>query len=264
MDPSRGRLADVDRRSGAASEPSKPPAVAPREPRQRWRITFARAPVAADQVGRVAIEAWQRALAGSGLQVAGLDDAGPRPRIALAAPLQAAARGEREMIEVWLLDRRPLWALREAIQPRLPERHAWVDAEDVWLGAPALAGQVAAADWRIELDGVPPDPEGSRRIRSATIALDEARTIPRVRLKGTVEKVYDLRPLLASVDVDRQDGQAAPVLVVRTRFHPELGSGRPEEVVAALAEASGLVLGARSITRTRLILADELRRPAAG
>lgn len=264
MDPSRGRLADVDRRSGAAPEPSKPPAVTPREARQRWRITFARAPVAADQVGRVAIEAWQRSLAGSGLPIAGLDDAEPRPRMAIAAPLQAVARGEREMIEVWLLDRTPLWALREAIQPRLPERHAWVDAEDVWIGAPALAGQVAAADWRIELEGVPADPDGPRRILEAATRLDEARSIPRVRLKGTVEKVYDLRQLLASIGVDQPGGRGAPVLVARTRFDPELGSGRPDEVVAALAEASGLALGVRSMTRTRLVLVDELRRPAAG
>ena len=42
-----------------------------------------------------------------------------------------------------------------------------------------------------------------------------------------------------------------------TRFDPELGSGRPEEVVAALGEVAGVELAVESMVRVRLILADE-------
>ena len=41
---------------------NRPPEPAPpSEPRQRWRITFARDPVAADAVGRALLDAWQEA-----------------------------------------------------------------------------------------------------------------------------------------------------------------------------------------------------------
>ena len=47
-------------------------------------------------------------------------------------------------------------------------------------------------------------------------------------------------------------------LRTRTRFDPVLGTGRPEEVVAAVAEAAGLDLVIGAVVRERLILADDL------
>jgi hypothetical protein len=86
-----------------------------------------------------------------------------------------------------------------------------------------------------------------------------APAIPRDRMKGGASVRYDLRPLLADVALVA----AGPPVVVRarTRFHPELGTGRPDEVVAALADAAGEPLDAASIVRERLILADEDVRP---
>jgi hypothetical protein len=48
------------------------------------------------------------------------------------------------------------------------------------------------------------------------------------------------------------------MLRCRTRFHPELGTGRPEEVVAALGDRVGEVLQASSIVRDRLVLVEDL------
>ena len=232
---------------------NRPPEPAPpSEPRQRWRITFAREPVAADAVGRTLLDAWQEAAAASGLPVARQAESSGRIRMAFAAPLPAAARGEREWADLWLVDRVPAWRVRETLEPRLPVAHTWVDAEDVWLGAPALAGHVAAADWRIEIE--PLDPTALEALAAAAGALAFARTIPRVRTKGTEQKAYDLRPLLGEVGVEGS-GEGLVVLA-RTRFHPELGAGRPEEVVAALAEAAGVPLAIMAMTRSRLLLAD--------
>jgi hypothetical protein len=147
----------------------------------------------------------------------------------------------------------PAWRVRETLEPRLPAAHAWVDAEDVWLGSPALAGQVAAADWRIEVE--PVDAAACDAVTAAAEALGSARTIPRIRTKGAEQKVYDLRPLLGEVGVERTGDRLT--VVARTRFHPELGSGRPEEVVAALAEAASVPLAIAAMTRCRLLLADE-------
>jgi hypothetical protein len=232
---------------------NRPPEPAPPgEPRQRWRITFARDPVAADAVGRTLLEAWQDAVASTGLPVARQVDSSGRIRMAFAAPLPAAARGEREWADLWLLERLPAWHVRETLEPRLPAAHAWVDAEDVWLGAPALAGHVALADWRIEVE--PVDATALDALTRAAIALTSARAIPRVRTKGTEQKAYDLRPLLAEVAVEASGDRV--VVLARTRFHSELGSGRPEEVVAALADASGVPLAIAAMTRSRLLLAE--------
>lgn len=254
-----------------AEEPSPrlPPAEAPAEPRQRWRLTFSRDPVAADRVGRAALEEWQETLAGSRLPFASVDTSGSgRPRIAFAAPLPAAARGEAELADVWLLERRPLWALREALADRLPAAHHWIAAEDVWLGEPALAGRVVAADWRIDLAAPALD---RTRVAVAAGQMIAARSLPRTRAKGTSEKRYDLRLLLDEVVVDEElgsiDSSAAEatdrvVVRVRTRFDPELGAGRPEEVVAAIAESAGVALKIESLVRVRLVIAGSAGSPA--
>ena len=55
---------------------------------------------------------------------------------------------------------------------------------------------------------------------------------------------YDLRPLLADLRVVTA---GPPVVVrVRTRIHPELGTGRPDEVVLALAERLGVAVTDRA------------------
>jgi radical SAM-linked protein len=229
-------------------------ATPPAEPRQRWRLTFRRDPMPADSVGRVAIDAWQAALAECGLRPAQLDAAG-RPRISFGAPLPAAAAGERELADIWIADRVPLWRLREVLASRLPAGHRFVTAEDVWLGAPPLPGRVVAADWRVEVE-----PSGIDMVTLATAAarLLAASTLPRTRSKNGIDKTYDLRPLLADVRLDRTAGGVETSLRVRTRFDPELGAGRPEEVVAALGAETGFDLQIVAITRERLLLAEDL------
>ena len=52
----------------------------------------------------------------------------------------------------------------------------------------------------------------------------------------------------------------ATALRMRTRIHPELGTGRPDEVVAALSDELGGPIAIRAISRRRLLLADDLER----
>jgi hypothetical protein len=253
--------------AATAAATAAPPVIAA-EPRQRWRLTFARDPVATDAVGRAGLDAWQASLVESGLPLAGLEAGGVgRARVAIGAPLPATAAGEAELVEVWLLERLPLWAVREALAARLPAAHRWIDAEDVWLGAPALAGRVVAADWRIEVGAGPSG--GHERLAVAGRALLAAPSLMRTRVKGTTEKRYDLRPLVADLTLDAGDparpgGLDRAVIRLRTRMDPERGSGRPEEVVAALAEAAGCPLEIGAITRERLLLAGDRAAGPAG
>ena len=159
--------------------------------------------------------------------------------------------GERELAEILLSEPLPVWRVREALTRCLPPGWSLVDLHDVWLGAPALAGQVVGAVYRVSLDG-PPEPEG---IASAAARLLEARELVRTRLRGGETVAYDLRPLLADIAVIEADPSV--VLRVRTRIHPEKGSGRPEEVVAALADRLGRPVDITSMVRERLILVGE-------
>ena len=123
----------------------------------------------------------------------------------------------------------------------------------MWLGGPALVGCVVAADYRVALSGAPT----AEAIAVAARSLLEARTLPRERAKGDGIVRYDLRPLLADVVVL----VGPPVTIrIRTRFHPELGTGRPEEVVLALGDQVGAELAVDTIVRERLVLAGATDR----
>ena len=220
-------------------------------PRQRWRLVLARDAGAAGPTGRDLIDAWEAALDASGLPL--VRPVGrARARIAFGAPVPAAMALERELADILLTEMVAGWQVREALAGRLPEGWRLIDLHDVWLGAPALAGQVAAADYRIDLGDA-----DAVVIDAAARALLASDRVPRERPKGGETVTYDLRPLV--VDVVVADAGSPLIVRARTLFHPALGTGRPEEVVAALGDLAGRALVPRSIVRERLILADELQ-----
>ena len=173
-----------------------------------------------------------------------------RPRIAFGAPIPASLEVERELADIFLTEFVPIWQVREGLTAHLPDGWRLVDLYDVWLGGPALAGQVAAADYRIVVTG-----GGGAALATAAAGLLTAAELPRERLKGGSTVRYDLRPLLADIRI--VDEGPPVVLRARTRFDSVLGTGRPEEVVAALGEAVALPLDISSLARERLILAGE-------
>lgn len=241
---------DPAARPGDGDVPSPAPAQPrqPLEPRQRWRITFAREKPSGDEVptGREYIGRWEEALLAGGLPAVTV--ATGRPRIALGAPLPLGCSAAGELLEFWLTEVIPAWVVRERLEPVLPAGHALVGLESVWLGAPALSGQVAAADYEATVRGGASGGE----LATAVDRLLAAERLPRQRLKGGETKTYDLRPLVVSLDAFES------TLRMRTRIHPELGTGRPEEVVAVLAEIAGAPLELERIVRRRLVLADEV------
>jgi radical SAM-linked protein len=241
----------VDAPSETAPGPTAdaPGDEAPPPARQRWRLVLARSAGAPGPAGRELIEAWEAVLEASALPL--FRPAGRvRPRIAFGAPIPAWLEVEREFADIFLTEFVPIWQVREGLTAHLPDGWRLVDLHDVWLGGPALAGQVAAADYRIVLTG-----GDGAAIATAAAGLLAATELPRERLKGGSAVRYDLRPLLADISV--VDDGPPVVLLARTRFDPVLGTGRPEEVVAALGDAAGTSLVVTSLVRERLILAEE-------
>ena len=241
----------MDTPSGKTDAGAPAPA-APLEARQRWRITFAReAPGEGDpQGGREYVDLWEAALRRCGLPLA-TTDAG-RVRFALAAPLPARTAGRAELADLWLTERATAWQLRQALEGGLPAAHELVSLEDVWLGAPALAGRVAAADYSVALAAQ----VDAERLAGAARRLLAAERLMRERAKGGALKSYDLRPLIVSIDVVAEGATVA--VRMRTKIHPELGSGRPEEVMAALSDELGVSLEPVGTVRDRLLLSDDL------
>jgi len=232
-------------------------ATVPAEPRQRWRVVFRRRSDAPPLAQREQLAAWEAALARGELRLAGLDLPAPRPRIVFGAPLGAGIAAERELLDLFLVERLTVAEARRRLLGSLPAGHELVDLHDVWLPAPPLSGQVAAADYRLEIeleDGSAPDPV---RLSAACARLLGAATLPRTREKGGRPISYDLRPLVADIRIRSTPPGGPPALIARTRFHPERGVGRPEEVLAVLSELAGLPFVARLIVRERLVLAED-------
>jgi radical SAM-linked protein len=248
--------------AGSAAPPpealGEPAPAAALEPRQRWRLVVARAADAPAQGQREAATAWETAFAAAGLPIASTMGASPKPRISFGAPLPAGVAGEAELIDLVLTERWPAWRLRERLTPVLPEGWRLSRLEDVWLSGPPLAGRVAAADYRIELEPAEAGsaPVEASRVRAACDMFLAARSVPRERRKGEGSVRYDLRPLV--VDVAVADAGPPVVIRTRTRLDPERGSGRPDEVVAALGDLIGAPLVAGRAVRERLLLLDDL------
>lgn len=234
-----------------SESPERPAPSAPREAVQRWRLVLARGRLDADAGQREQLTAWEHALTRSGLPVAGLDATPPRPRFAVAAPLAASIPGEAELVDVWLVERVPAWRVREGLSASMPAAHRLLDAYDVWPGAPALPGQVAASVYRAEARHEDVDPAALATACDDVLA---CRTLERERAKGGGTVRYDLRPFIEALDVDAQGDVVA--LRMTLRHDPERGIGRPDEVLAALADRMGdSAPTVSALVRERLVLA---------
>jgi hypothetical protein len=158
---------------------------------------------------------------------------------------------EHELAEIVLAEAIPAWRVREGLTRCLPSGWSLVEVHDVWLGAPALAGRVTGAVYRVALEA----DAGPDAIGIAAAALMAAAHLMRTRPKGGTSVEYDLRRLLAGIAV----AEAGPPVVLRiqTRVDPQRGSGRPEEVVAALRDRIERPMTILWIVRERLIIDDE-------
>jgi radical SAM-linked protein len=222
---------------------------------QRWRVVYRRGMGAAELAQRAELEAWESGLSGTDLPLATSGAAYPRPRLSMPPPLPVGFAGARELLDLHLVARSRSADVRAGVVRALPPDHDLIELYDVWVGAPALPAVVIALDYMVTAS---PD-LGGDRLAEAAEALLGAEHLERARRRGERETRYDLRPFLLDVRIDR----AAATCRIRMRLgvHPEQGTGRPDEVVAALGERLGADLSVTSGVRTRIWTADE-QRPA--
>ncbi len=214
------------------------------EIRQRWRLVFARDEEARYLSHLDAVRLWERAFRRGEIPIAKSEGFNPRPKLVFAAPLQLGMLAERELADIFLAERLAAHDLRHRLEAGMPRGYRVVDLHDVWVGASALAPQLAAADYRMTLCNVEKDD-----LAAAVAKLKAADTLPRLRRREKRSISYDLRPLLLEAEVRPPDPAAMvpdtielpPVgLWLRLRHSQNQGSGRVDEVVAALADELGM------------------------
>jgi radical SAM-linked protein len=231
-----------------------------REARQRWRIRYSRDASAAGATQREESELWARALGGAFLTIvrsaprSQLDHPGTDPpRLSFGPALPVGVEADEEPVEFELTDRMTIADVRTGVEAALPSGHRLVGIHDVWIGAPALPALVRELEYRFELDDTAPEPIGT-----AAAALLRAEHLPRERTRGSRGGTFDLRPLVVALEVvpGEPPGDRS-VLRFVARVDPALGVGRPDDVLATLAELAGAPLVATRVVRSRVRLADD-------
>jgi radical SAM-linked protein len=219
------------------------------EVRQRWRLVFSRGEEARFLSHLDAVRLWERAFRRGEIPVATSEGFSPRPKLIFAAPLPLGMLAEHELADLYLAERLTAPDLRDRLAAGMPSGYLVSDLHDIWIGAPAIAPQLAAADYRMTLLNV-----AEAGLGEAAARLMAAERLPRERRKEARLIRYDLRPLLLDLQVRPADPEAAPPdaapadagpmsatgLWMRLRHSQDGGSGRPDEVVAALAGELGL------------------------
>ncbi len=178
-------------------------------------------------------------------------------------PLAPGVAGEAEVVDVVLTDRLTLAEVRARLAGHLPDGDRLIDLFDVWLGEPPLATRLMAADYRVDLRSAP-----TAELARACDELLAADSLPRTRAKGDGRVVdYDLRPLLVGVEVVAREavtpdvmaepiGSGSATIRMRLRTSLDAASGRPDEVVLALADALGQAVLVDRVVRERLLTDD--------
>jgi radical SAM-linked protein len=187
---------------------------------------------------------WERALRRAGVPLTYSQGFSPHPQISLAVPLSVGMTSEAELMDV-VCDRpvTPQW-FEGAVNQQLPEGIRITQIQPVAPQFPSLQSQVRFAEYRVRVNT-----EKSREeIEELVNHLMSLQTLSWQHQRDTGAKTYDLRTLIAVLMlIDYETGKVT--LGMRLRCD-NLGSGRPEQVTAAL----GLAQYPESIHRTSLIL----------
>ena len=215
---------------------------------QRLRVTFARDEEQKYITHLDLMRAWERVLERARVPVALSEGFSPRPRIALAAPLAVGVTSDCEVLDVFLSERMPLAQFIVDIQAQLPNGIRLIDVTETPLGMPSLQSLLQAAVYVVEVTDPRPI-EQLQRALDEVLARDE---LPWEHRRGDDVRRYDLRALIFDIRVCRSP-QGTAQLTMRLRAD-EQGSGRPEQVTAAL----GITERPLRIHRSRL----EIQQPS--
>ncbi|MBT9163184.1 MAG: hypothetical protein DDT24_00088 [Chloroflexi bacterium] len=234
------------------------------EPQQRLCLTFGRGEGVKYITHLDIMRLWHRALRRAGMPLLYSEGFNPRPRIAIAAPLALGVTSEAELMDVFLERKVSLHFFTRVVGEQLPPGIEILEVQEYWPKLPSLQSQLRFAEYRVEVESR----KAITEVRQALGSLLAKRSLPWQHARDKETRHYDLRALIgdlwlvdqgsgvrgqgsAPTPYPRQPNDARYTLGMRLR-HDAGGSGRPEQVTAAL----GFPEYPRSIHRTKLILAS--------
>ena len=216
---------------------------------QRLRITFSRG----DETKYIShldvMRFWERALRRAAIPVAYSEGFSPHAQISLAAPLAVGTTSEAELMDVFLAELMQPKQFITQLSAQIPPGIAVISAQEVGLALPSMQADVRFAEYDVDIENKAAD-----NAIPAVDAFDAverfmaAETIPWEHKRENETRAYDIRAQVAELAaVDLTDGTGVR-LKMRLK-NDNTGSGRPEQIVAAL----GLPAPTR-IHRTQIIL----------
>lgn len=224
---------------------------------QRIRVTFGRGESAKYITHLDLMRCWERALRRAELPVAYSEGFSPHAQIAMAAPLPVGTTSDAELMDVFMAERTAPNMLLQQLAPQLPNGITTVSAEEVGMALPALQADVRFAEYLVDVASAGSDRAVEGEVWSLAIGTDVEAAIERMLAAERIPwehkreddvKSYDLRPQVASLELASREGGGARL---RMRLkNDSSGSGRPEQVVAALGLPAPVL-----IHRTLLVLA---------
>jgi len=246
---------------------------------QRLRVTFTRGEELQYITHLDVMRFWERVLRRADVPVAYSEGFSPHAQISLAAPLAVGTTSEAELMDVFLAQRMTPRAFLRAVSAQLPAGVEVRSVQEVALSLPALQAAVRFAEYVVDIEpprdgadagrwkleaGLSDGPASSfqrptsagreggfvESARSAVEAFLAAETVPWEHRREDEVRSYDIRALVGDLRVEGATAEGGVRLWMRLR-NDNSGSGRPEQVVAAL----GLPTPVR-IHRTALVLAE--------
>jgi radical SAM-linked protein len=211
---------------------------------QRLRIRFSRG----EEVKYIShldlIRLWQRALNRAGIPLTYSRGFSPHPQISMALALAMGVTSEAELMDIYVDKFTSPHNFTAALNEQLPPGVAIGGVYNTPLTMPSLQSQVRQAEYTV---GIITE-KTKEQIETDINALLDKETLPWQHQRDTGPKKYDLRALVDDIWLINWR-QGFCILGMRLRCD-NTGSGRPEQVAAALGFASY----PDSIHRCKLVL----------
>ncbi len=213
-------------------------------PKQRLRLRFTRDETL-KYIGHLDMSrTWQRILRRADLPLAYSEGFNPQPKISFAAALPVGCTSAHEEMDIVLSPACAIDDVQARLKRTLPPGITLVAIEEMPLSAPALQMQLLASEFEITVE----DEETIGPLNDCVQQFLAAAEVMRDR-RG---KVYNLRPLVQSLEIEPAPTNRAVKIRARLQATPE-GTGRPDELAAAL----GLDPATVKIHRTKLVFLDK-------
>lgn len=202
----------------------------PLSPVQRLRLRYSKTGDAR-YVGHLDVARfWERVFRRVDLPIAYSQGFNPQVRMQFASALPVGIAGENELLDLWLRERIDPLAWLDRLRRALPPGFALHDISEVPLKAPPMQASLRFAIYEVQFGADVSRDELAGRVQNLLAEPEIIR--PHHKRPG---KTYDLRPLIAALDVETEDGG---VVLHMKLSAGQQGNARANEVLDALGLAN--------------------------